>query len=133
MKDHLPRHDHLWDELHADAVKAIRQVAIFLCFMGLVGLLGLYFLILMGQPAKAHDAPSGWSYPFACCSNQDCRALPEGAVKEGPMAYTVPSGEEIDYRDERVRVSPDGLWHWCTVAGENTGRTICLFAPPRAF
>ncbi|PSM18526.1 hypothetical protein [Nitratireductor sp. StC3] len=76
--------------------------------------------------AVAHD----W-YPFACCSNFDCRAV--GAVKERPEGYVVPSGEVVPMTDKRVRHSPDGLFHWCTVAGKDDGKTICLFVPPRAF
>ena len=28
---------------------------------------------------------------------------------------------------------PDGVFHWCSVAGVSDGHTICLFVPPRGF
>lgn len=89
------------------------------------------FLLLASGTGGAHDAPSGWSYPYSCCSNDDCREIEDVRVLEGPNGFTVPSGEVVPYLDPRVMDSPDGKFHWCTVAGENTGRTICLFAPPR--
>ncbi|MVA98865.1 hypothetical protein GN330_16580 [Nitratireductor sp. CAU 1489] len=96
---------------------------------------GLVFAAV--QASRAHDAlptaaqPNGWKYPFACCSNFDCRAV--DAVKERPEGYVVPSGEIVPMTDKRVRHSPDGLFHWCTVAGKDDGKTICLFVPPRSF
>lgn len=85
-------------------------------------------------PAGAHDAPKGWKYPFACCSDYDCRAVPQMTVREAPEGYVIDTtGEVLAYGDKRVRNSPDGDFHWCSVAGRNDGRTICLFVPPRAF
>lgn len=86
---------------------------------------------LLATPAAAHDAPTGWSYPATCCSGVDCREVDH--VQEGPYGYTVPSGELVRYSDVRVRPSPDGEFHWCSVAGTNDGRTLCLFVPPRSF
>lgn len=85
-------------------------------------------------PARAHDAPAGWKYPFSCCSGYDCRPVPTKSVSEGPGGYVIkPTGELITYSDTRVRNSPDGEFHWCSVAGADDGRTICLFVPPRAY
>ncbi|GIL03210.1 MAG: hypothetical protein BroJett030_31090 [Alphaproteobacteria bacterium] len=84
--------------------------------------------------ARAHDAPSGWSYPFNCCSGYDCRAVPTRAVSTGPDGYVIAStGEVVAYSDQRVRHSPDGEYHWCSVAGKDDGRTICLFVPDQVF
>lgn len=89
---------------------------------------------------RVHDAlptprqPEGWSYPFACCSGYDCRRVAVRDVREGPDGYViVGTGEVIAYGDPRLKDSPDGEFHWCSVAGANDGRTICLFAPPRGF
>lgn len=85
-------------------------------------------------PAGAHDAPKGWSYPFACCSGYDCRAVASKAISERPEGYVIQAtGEIVRYNDKRVRNSPDGEFHWCSVAGANDGRTICLFVPPRSY
>ncbi|MEX0409159.1 hypothetical protein ABGN05_26295 [Aquibium sp. LZ166] len=82
----------------------------------------------------AHEAPSGWDYPFACCSGFDCRPVEPRVISERPEGYVIGStGEVVAYSDRRVRNSPDGEFHWCSVAGKSDGRTICLFVPPRAF
>ena len=88
----------------------------------------------------AHDAlptaaqPDGWKYPFSCCSGYDCRAVPQTAISEKPDGYVIENtGEVLGYQDARLKDSPDGEFHWCSVAGANNGRTICLFVPPRSF
>lgn len=82
----------------------------------------------------AHEAPTGWFYPNACCSNLDCREVvsPE-KVRELWDGYHVPSGEIIAYSDRRVLDSPDGRYHLCTINGEATTRTRCLFVPPKGY
>ena len=91
-------------------------------------------------PAAAHDAkptaaqPLGWSYPFSCCSGYDCRAVSSQQIGERPEGYVIEgTGEVLAYSDARLKDSPDGEYHWCSVAGKDDGRTICLFVPPRAF
>lgn len=84
--------------------------------------------------ARAHDAPKGWRYDYACCSSIDCRPVPPAFVEETPKGFRmVVTGEEIPANDRRIRVSPDGDYHWCTPAGKDAGRTICLYVPPRSF
>jgi hypothetical protein len=51
---------------------------------------------------------------------------PEGYVKNG-------TGEIVAYNDSRVRNSPDGVYHWCSVVGANDSKTICLFVPPKGY
>lgn len=99
----------------------------------------LVLLAFLPSVAMAHDAiptaaqPQGWSYPLACCSGYDCRAVTDDEITEGPTGYTVPSGEVVNMTDRRIRFSPDGEYHWCSAGGSPTGRTICLFVPPRAY
>lgn len=99
--------------------------------------------------ARAHDAlptasaPLGWSYPFSCCSGYDCREVGDGEnprdgrpIKVFPQSggYRIGStGEIIASSDTRIKDSPDGEYHWCSVAGKDDGKTICLFVPPKAF
>lgn len=91
-------------------------------------------IMWLALPARAHDAPSGWSYPMACCSGYDCREVATDAVHEGPQGYViVATGEVIAMTSPKVRPSPDGVFHWCSVAGRDDGKTICLFVPPRGF
>lgn len=91
-------------------------------------------LSLSATVSSAHDAPSGWSYPYTCCSMNDCRPVSTAAVTERPEGFVINNtGEVVAYSDARVKNSPDGEFHWCSVAGEEKSRTICLFVPPRAF
>lgn len=102
---------------------------------GIVAMALLVVAMVLDSPTPAypHDAPSGWSYPFTCCSGYDCRHVHTGAVRAGADGYVVPSGEVVGYADDRIRPSPDGEYHWCSVAGKDDGRTLCLFVPPMGF
>ncbi|TPK63838.1 hypothetical protein FKO01_31280 [Mesorhizobium sp. B2-3-3] len=92
-------------------------------------------------PALAHDAkptaakPQGWSYPFACCANYDCREVSQTSISERPEGYVIKdTGEVLAYSDRRIKDSPDGEFHWCAhVAGLDAGKTICLFVPPQSY
>lgn len=98
-------------------------------------------ILLFMQMADAHDAiptastPLGWKYPWACCSNMDCKEVEAKGVSERPEGYIILStGEVIGYADKRVKDSPDGEYHWCAhQAGLDAGHTICLFVPPKGF
>jgi len=73
-------------------------------------------------------------YEYRCCHDQDCRPVPGGAIAEGPDGCVIKAtGEVIAYADSRVRQSPDGRFHWCSLAGSQMGRTLCLYAPGRVF
>ncbi|TGP28263.1 hypothetical protein EN875_032250 [Mesorhizobium sp. M2D.F.Ca.ET.232.01.1.1] len=94
--------------------------------------------IIAGGFAHAHDAPptaklpQGWSYPFACCANYDCRQA-TGEISERPDGYHTPAGEVIPYSDKRIKDSPDGEFHWCAhQSGLDAGKTICLFVPGKS-
>jgi hypothetical protein len=96
--------------------------------------------VMGGMLAAAHDAkptaakPNGWSYPFSCCSGYDCREVPQSSIGERPEGYVIEgTGEVLSYQDARLKDSPDGEYHWCSVAGANNSRTICLFVPPKGF
>lgn len=97
-------------------------------------------------PALSHEAtptaakPQGWNYPFSCCSGFDCREVGDSRsqskikIYETDEGYRISStGEILAYSDGRLKDSPDGEFHWCSVAGADDSRTICLFVPPRAF
>lgn len=90
--------------------------------------------VIVSIPAAAHDAKSGWTYPLACCSDYDCREVADAEVLERPEGYVIKvTGEVIPMTSRKVRPSPDGVFHWCSVAGRDDGKTICLFVPPRGF
>ncbi|WP_287377311.1 hypothetical protein [Mesorhizobium sp.] len=97
-----------------------------------------FIIFVMCGGAEAHDAtptaaaPQGWTYPFSCCSGYDCREVPDDWIVEGSDGYRIViSNELIPMSDTRIKQSPDGRFHWCSVAGANDGKTVCLFAPPR--
>ena len=76
------------------------------------------FSALSLVPAAAHDAKTGWTYPLACCSDFDCREVAEADVLERPEGYVIRvTGEVIPMTSRKVRQSPDGVFHWCSVAG----------------
>ena len=102
---------------------------------GLKTAVGLSVLLISSCiAASAHDAPTGWKYPYACCSGIDCRPVSKKQISERPEGFVIKkTGEVIASSDTRLRDSPDGEYHWCSVAGEETSRTICLFVPPRGF
>lgn len=114
-------------------------------FPGLPRLLisGFAAVMLAAGPAgvaAAHDAkptaarPQGWSYPYACCSGYDCREVSSKQISERPEGYVIKgTGEVVAYSDTRLKHSPDGEYHWCSVAGADDSRTICLFVPPRSY
>lgn len=98
-----------------------------------------FIIFVMCGGARAHDAtptaakPQGWTYPFSCCSGYDCREVPDDWVKEQSDGFyrIVITGELIPMSDTKIKDSPDGRFHWCSVAGATDGKTICLFVPPR--
>ena len=103
----------------------------------------LLALLITTLPTLAHEAvkvsekDKGWNYPWACCSNQDCRKLDRKEIKETKIGYEVLPSKDvaaIGYTDKRVKDSPDGDYHWCAhKAGIDAGNTICLFVPPKGF
>jgi len=102
--------------------------------------LALPVVAVVALPAAAHDAlptaakPNGWTYPFSCCSGYDCREVSAKSISERPEGYVISSsGEVVAYQDKRIKDSPDGEFHWCSVAGKNDSKTICLFVPPRSY
>lgn len=86
------------------------------------------------SPVLSHEAPTGWQYPVSCCSGNDCREVPDKAISERSDGYVIEgTGEVVAYQDRRIKKSPDGAFHWCSVAGASNGKTICLFVPPRSY
>lgn len=114
-------------------VRVIVKVVVAVALVAVILWACFSMVFAMTRHAEAHDAPTGWSYPYSCCSGIDCRRVENKAISERPEGYVISAtGEVIPYTgDTRLRNSPDGEFHWCSVAGADDGRTICLFAPPR--
>lgn len=106
----------------------------------ILGFAAAFLAVGMAMPAAAHDAiptaakPQGWSYPFSCCSGYDCREVSSKQISEKPEGYVIKgTGEVVAYSDGRLKDSPDGEYHWCSEAGRDDSKTICLFVPPSSF
>lgn len=93
-------------------------------------------LCLLASPALAHEAASGWAYPFECCSGDDCYEITSDEVtpnRDG--SYTILKSSEIFLPPDAVggknfKWSPDGRFHRCTYSKKNDStQTICLFIP----
>ena len=111
---------------------------------GLSAMFALYLLVSLffwATEARAHDAlptaaqPNGWTYPWGCCSNQDCRQAATSEVRETPTGYQLATtGEVVGYQDKRIKESPSGDFHVCQQGGDfDKGRVLCLFAPGRDY
>ena len=96
-------------------------------------IMGIAVVLMLAGKVFAHDAPSGWSYSFACCASTDCRPVNQTTVKETATGYVVPSGEVVPYGSTKIKHSPDGEFHWCSKGGKNDTPTICLYVPPRSY
>lgn len=103
--------------------------------------LALIAALILPIPALAHEAttvqgqPLGWKYGWECCSTTDCKPVADGDIEEGPNGYRVKAtGEVVPYNDKRVKDSKDGTFHLCAQGGNfDTGRTLCIYRPPRGF
>ncbi|MCX7901443.1 MAG: hypothetical protein N2483_03970 [Burkholderiaceae bacterium] len=109
--------------------------------------LALVLLAMPWRAAGAHQAPSGWAYPPACCGTRDCAPAPPPRVSrdqdgnvalvwrlrpgQHPMVRDEPVTIAIGVADPRIEASGDGEWHLCLRAYEP--RVICVFRPPAGF
>jgi hypothetical protein len=114
-------------------MRLLSFAGILLACLGIAfGLCVMVALLSLFSVSFAHTAPSGWSYDSSCCSTTDCRQVPASWVRETGEGYLlVKTREMLRHGDKRIKVSPDGLWHWCTTAGRDDAGTICLYVPPR--
>ena len=77
-----------------------REIAATVAFWLLLACAALFVLAwyFLASTASAHDAPTGWTYPYSCCSGQDCREVtsgPQGRVRETPQGYQIASTGEV--------------------------------------
>lgn len=94
--------------------------------------LAVVFVLTLAAPASAHQARTGWVYPFVCCSGQDCRHAEPGEVTAVPGGWRIANtGEVIPQGDARIRPSRDADIHLCQRPDPATGAlfTPCLFLP----
>lgn len=91
--------------------------------------LALLLGLLIVSPAQAHEAPSGWSYPPACCSGHDCAPLDAQRIKETGNDFLI-DGKFLVKRAD-AKLSPDGIYHAC-FSVKNQGPN-CFWYPPNSY
>jgi hypothetical protein len=89
------------------------------------------------QLGHAHEAASGWSYPWECCSSTDCWETSSKTERDPvPTAagWQLQDGSVVPFN--MTRQSPDGAFHVCRRGGQLTGAVIrpsnspvCLWVP----
>lgn len=84
-------------------------------------------LLLAASPSHAHQAPTGWSYPMACCHDRDCREIPDAIVTESDEGWTVKGYGFVKRGDEKQ--SGDEHFHVCRLA--DSPPILCFFVPAR--
>ena len=96
-------------------------------------------LLLLTMPlGRAHDAGSGWPYPWECCSSMDCWEAGTGGPEPDPIpspgGWKLSDGAVVPFH--LARSSPDGRFHVCRRGGQLTGTVItpherpaCLWVP----
>jgi hypothetical protein len=129
-----PTEDQLQEEPAMDPEQ--RRLFIFQTALALAGAAAL--VAAMAVKGWAHQAPTGWAYPFECCAGIDCAEIPANAVKETPDGYRVtlspgehpmvkaPFAAVVPYAS--ARSAPDGAYHICLSAQL---KVLCFFAGSR--
>lgn len=87
--------------------------------------------LVMSSPAVAHA--HSW-YPYECCSDNDCKPVPNASIHETRAGYVIDGNEEtVPFSDKRIRQSQDDNSHICTIGGRADGRILCVFVRPNSF
>ena len=89
----------------------------------------MMLLAIFIVPSLAHEAPSGWVYPPACCNNGDCAPLDAKRIKETAEGFLI-DGKYIVKRSD-AKLSPDGIFHAC-FPWQNRGPN-CFWYPPNSY
>ena len=95
-------------------------------------------LVLSTPLGQAHEAASGWPYPWECCSSMDCweagTGRPEPDPIPSPGGWKLSDGTVVPFH--LARPSPDGRFYVCRRGGQRTGTVIrpyerpaCLWVP----
>jgi hypothetical protein len=90
--------------------------------------IAVLFLLVFGSATLGHDAPSGWAYDAACCSDRDCAPLPEGSVQERADGFLLKTTGELVGRDKAKR-GQDEYYHLCRSVYSKA--IYCIYLPQR--
>ena len=83
-------------------------------------------------PAGGHEAPTGWAYDPACCSDRACRPLTlleVNSLRRGEGGYLATMegfAEPILFPESKILPSRDQYFHGCVGA---SGAGYCLYVP----
>ena len=79
----------------------------------------------MVGPIFAHEAPAGWEYDAACCSNKDCAPIDDSDVADlGEGGFYIHSRQEhIAFKD--TRQGKDDQYHLCV--NQFNGTRLCFY------
>ncbi len=91
-------------------------------------------LCLFAPVVRGHEAPAGWQYDIACCSDRDCRPLSRTEVntirragdQTGYLADIEGFSEPILFAPDKIKPSKDEYFHGCVGA---SGIGYCLYIP----
>lgn len=88
-------------------------------------------LLVLAAFAMVREVRAHSFYEPACCSDDDCAPLPDGAVKITADGY-VWNGTLFPFGSPKLRVSPDGEYHGCEywIARAGKWNRPCLYVPP---
>ena len=74
--------------------------------------------------ASAHEAPSGWFYDAACCSNKDCAPIDDAEVEESDAGFFLKTRQEFVPR-EKTKQGRDENFHLCV--NQFNGSLLCFY------
>lgn len=130
MKD-WGKYDDEWTDLAIGPSRVFR-----IALWSIIGLFVavLAVLVFFVATARAHEAPTGWSFDPACCGGNDCKPVPTSEITVTAEGYKIATtGEVIPFQSTKVRVSPDGMPYRCSVGGLPTGHTYCIYVSKGGF
>lgn len=87
--------------------------------------LAAFLLCVFVISVMAHEAPTGWTYPWECCSGHDCGEIAADRVKLVASGYMIDGKHLVKHQD--VKKSPDGAFHACFPTPDILR---CFWAPP---
>jgi hypothetical protein len=100
----------------------------------LVAILLIVMGVFLTANALAHKAKRGWVYDYDCCSEKDCKEIPEDQTpKVTPQGFRLHDGQFVEKNASSRRDSKDHLWHRCdgayTVGPVSVPFIRCLYVP----
>jgi hypothetical protein len=104
----------------------VRRLAIHLLILVILATLLLAgAAIVVGRMQAMQALAHGW-YEASCCSDRDCRPVPDEFVEETKAGVVVKGHGTLSSTDPRLRWSRDQRTHLC----EEPGKLLCVYRKP---